>query len=225
MTDPARLARAAHNILTRSLGLRRDQNLLIFADASSLEVVEVMARAARDLGIATSTLFVPRVLQADTRAAREPAAAGRGRGPRIRCRAQLPLGSAGALQLPDAPPEFELEPPHEARPRAGHDAGDPGRGRHGLRRDRRARGAAVRRARPGETAGSGHRGRPRAGVPADRRDRRLELPARRERRRHPGRHVGQPAAGRSLRGAPRRRGTDRHQRLTARQAARLRAKS
>ena len=69
MTDPARLARAAHNILTRSLGLRRDQNLLIFADASSLEVVEVMARAARDLGIATSTLFVPRVLQADTRAA------------------------------------------------------------------------------------------------------------------------------------------------------------
>ena len=69
MTDPARLARAAHNILTRSLGLRRDQNLLIFADASSLEVVEVMARAARDLGIATSTLFVPRVVQADTRAA------------------------------------------------------------------------------------------------------------------------------------------------------------
>jgi leucyl aminopeptidase (aminopeptidase T) len=69
VSDPARLARAAHNILTRSLGLRRDQNLLIFADASSLEVVEVMARAARDLDIATSTLFVPRVLQADTRAA------------------------------------------------------------------------------------------------------------------------------------------------------------
>jgi leucyl aminopeptidase (aminopeptidase T) len=68
VSDPARLARAAHNILTRSLGLRRDQNLLIFADASSLEVVEVMARAARDLGIATSTLFVPRVLQADARA-------------------------------------------------------------------------------------------------------------------------------------------------------------
>ncbi len=69
MSDPARLARAAHNVLTRSLGLRRDQNLLIFADASSLEVVEVMARAARDLGIFTSTLFVPRVQQADTRAA------------------------------------------------------------------------------------------------------------------------------------------------------------
>ena len=46
-----RLARAAHNILTRSLGLRRDQNLLIFADASSLEVVEVMARVAGDLDI------------------------------------------------------------------------------------------------------------------------------------------------------------------------------
>ena len=69
MSDPVRLARAAHNILTRSLGLRRDQNLLIFADASSLEVIEVIARAARDLGIATSTLFVPRVLQSDTRAA------------------------------------------------------------------------------------------------------------------------------------------------------------
>jgi 2,5-dihydroxypyridine 5,6-dioxygenase len=69
VSDPARLARAAHNILTRSLGLRRDQNLLIFADANSLEVVEVVARAARDLDIVTSTLFVPRVLQSDTRAA------------------------------------------------------------------------------------------------------------------------------------------------------------
>ncbi len=65
MADPARLAQAAHNILTRSLGLRRDQNLLIFADANSLEVVEVIARAARELGIMTSTLFVPRVLQAE----------------------------------------------------------------------------------------------------------------------------------------------------------------
>jgi leucyl aminopeptidase (aminopeptidase T) len=68
VSDPARLARAANNILTRSLGLRRDQNLLIFVDASSLEVVEVMARAARELSISTSTLFVPLVLQSDTRA-------------------------------------------------------------------------------------------------------------------------------------------------------------
>ena len=78
MTDPARLARAAHNILTRSLGLRRDQNLLIFADASSLEVVEVMARAARDLGIATSTLFVPRACKPT-----------RGRRRACRCRSRL----------------------------------------------------------------------------------------------------------------------------------------
>ena len=97
MTDPARLARAAHNILTRSLGLRRDQNLLIFADASSLEVVEVMARAARDLGIATSTLFVPARPASRHAGGGEPAAAGRGRDPRVRRRAELSLGSAGAL--------------------------------------------------------------------------------------------------------------------------------
>lgn len=65
MVDPARPAQAANNILTRSLGLRRDQNLLVFADANSLEIVEVMARAARELGVTTSTLFVPRVLQAE----------------------------------------------------------------------------------------------------------------------------------------------------------------
>ena len=65
MPDPAKLAQAANNILKRSLGLRRDQNLLIFADASSLEVVDVIARAARELGIIASTWFVPRVLQAE----------------------------------------------------------------------------------------------------------------------------------------------------------------
>ena len=81
MPDSARVARAANNILKCSLGLRRDQNLLIFVDASSLEVVEVMAGAARDQDTATSDLFVPRVLQANTRAAGEPAAAGRGRDP------------------------------------------------------------------------------------------------------------------------------------------------
>lgn len=69
MADPARLAQAAHNILKRSLGLRRDQNLLIFADANSLEVIEVIARTGRELGIMTSTLFVPRVLQAELGAA------------------------------------------------------------------------------------------------------------------------------------------------------------
>lgn len=65
MTEPSKLNRAAYNILTRSFGLRRDQNLLIFADVGSLEVVEVLARAARELGITTTALFVPRVLQLD----------------------------------------------------------------------------------------------------------------------------------------------------------------
>ncbi len=65
MPDPIRLARAANNVLTRSLGLRRDQNLLVFADSASLEVVEVIVRAARELGITATTLFVPRVLQSD----------------------------------------------------------------------------------------------------------------------------------------------------------------
>lgn len=65
MTEPAKLVRAAHNILTRSFGLRRDQNLLIFADAGSMEVVDVVARVARELGIHTSALYVPRVLQLD----------------------------------------------------------------------------------------------------------------------------------------------------------------
>ena len=65
MPDPARLSRAAHNILTRSFGLRRDQNLLIFADIASLDVIEVVARVARELGITTTALFVPRVLQLD----------------------------------------------------------------------------------------------------------------------------------------------------------------
>ena len=52
-------------MLTRSFNLRRDQNLLIFADAGSIDVVEVIARVARELGIATTAFFVPRVLQSD----------------------------------------------------------------------------------------------------------------------------------------------------------------
>lgn len=65
MPEVNKLARAANNILTRSFGLRRDQNLLIFADAGSLEVVEIIARAAHELGIHATTLFVPRVLQSE----------------------------------------------------------------------------------------------------------------------------------------------------------------
>lgn len=63
MTDNAKLSRAAHNILVGSFGLRRDQNLLIFADVASLDVIEIVARVARDLRIATTAFFVPRVLQ------------------------------------------------------------------------------------------------------------------------------------------------------------------
>jgi leucyl aminopeptidase (aminopeptidase T) len=65
VTDQSRLARAAQNILTRSFNLRRDQNLLVFTDINSLEVVDVIARNARELGIATTALFVPRVLQSE----------------------------------------------------------------------------------------------------------------------------------------------------------------
>ncbi len=63
MPEVNKLARGAHNILTRSFGLRRDQNLLIFADAGSLEVIEAIARTAHELGIHVTSFFVPRVLQ------------------------------------------------------------------------------------------------------------------------------------------------------------------
>jgi hypothetical protein len=51
--------------LTRSLGLRKDQSLLVFADSGSVAVAEVIARAAREHGIVPSVLFVPRFLQAE----------------------------------------------------------------------------------------------------------------------------------------------------------------
>jgi hypothetical protein len=59
------LKRAANNILTRSLGLHKDQNLLLFADSGSMAVAEVIARAARAQGIVPSVLFVPRFLQGE----------------------------------------------------------------------------------------------------------------------------------------------------------------
>lgn len=68
MSDAAKLTRAANNILTRSLNLRREQNLLILADRNSLEVAEVLTRTARELGITATTVFVPRVAQAEMRA-------------------------------------------------------------------------------------------------------------------------------------------------------------
>lgn len=68
MPEVNKLARGAHNILVRSFGLRRDQNLLIFADADSLEVIEAIARAGHELGIHVTSFFVPRVLQAEMKA-------------------------------------------------------------------------------------------------------------------------------------------------------------
>jgi hypothetical protein len=65
VTSADSLKRAANNILTRSLGLRKDQSLLIFADAGSVAVAEVIVRAAREHGIVSSVLFVPRFLQAE----------------------------------------------------------------------------------------------------------------------------------------------------------------
>jgi aminopeptidase len=59
------LKRAANNVLTRSLGLRRDQSLLVFADSGSVAVAEVLAKAAREHGIVPSVMFVPRFLQAE----------------------------------------------------------------------------------------------------------------------------------------------------------------
>jgi len=59
------LKRAAHNVLTRSLGLLAKQSLLIFADGNSLVAAEFVAQAAADLDIAASIIFVPRALQGD----------------------------------------------------------------------------------------------------------------------------------------------------------------
>lgn len=85
MPEPSKIARAAHNILTRTFNLRRDQNLLILVDPQSLDIVEVMARAARELGIGTTALFVPRALQAEL----DP-------------REDLPLPAEGAIREADA---------------------------------------------------------------------------------------------------------------------------
>lgn len=57
------LTRAAANIVNRSLALRRNQNLIIFADSDSLDFAELIGRAAREVGGHTSILFVPQSTQ------------------------------------------------------------------------------------------------------------------------------------------------------------------
>lgn len=70
MPNQEGLNRAVNNILQRTFNLRRDQNLLIFADTGALEVVEALARGGRELGIAVTACFVPRVLQTESRPAK-----------------------------------------------------------------------------------------------------------------------------------------------------------
>lgn len=70
MSNQESVARAVNNILQRTFNLRRDQNLLIFADTASLEVVDAFTRGGRELGISVTAFFVPRVLQTDNRPAR-----------------------------------------------------------------------------------------------------------------------------------------------------------
>lgn len=65
MEHAAALRRASQNILGRSLGLREGQNLLVFADATSLEAADLVARFALECGIHCTILFVPAAAQAD----------------------------------------------------------------------------------------------------------------------------------------------------------------
>jgi leucyl aminopeptidase (aminopeptidase T) len=64
VTDAAGLERAAHNILARSLGLRRDQHLLIFADPHALAVADAVVQEAEKLGVSVSVFYVPTAVQA-----------------------------------------------------------------------------------------------------------------------------------------------------------------
>ncbi len=58
------LTRAANNIISQSLQLRKDQNLLIFADPGSLEVANLVAETAQRRGVAATIFFVPYLFQA-----------------------------------------------------------------------------------------------------------------------------------------------------------------
>lgn len=63
MSNSAGLERAAHNILARSLGLRRDQNLLIFADVNSLPVADLLVEQSHQLNVSVSVIYVPLTAQ------------------------------------------------------------------------------------------------------------------------------------------------------------------
>jgi leucyl aminopeptidase (aminopeptidase T) len=57
------LTRAANNIISQSLQLRKDQNLLIFADPGSLDVANLVAETAQRGGVAATIFFVPYLFQ------------------------------------------------------------------------------------------------------------------------------------------------------------------
>ncbi len=59
MTSHTDLVRAAHKLLTQSLELRRHQNLLVFCDTGSLDVVDLIADTAHQSGILTTAVYVP----------------------------------------------------------------------------------------------------------------------------------------------------------------------
>jgi leucyl aminopeptidase (aminopeptidase T) len=61
----ASIERAAHNILARSLGLRRDQQLLVFADSASLPVADAITQSSRQLNVSVSVIYVPLSAQSD----------------------------------------------------------------------------------------------------------------------------------------------------------------
>lgn len=65
MTYSASLIRAAHNILVRSFGLHRDQNLLIFADPTVIEVADIVTRVARSLKINSAVFLVTPFMQSE----------------------------------------------------------------------------------------------------------------------------------------------------------------
>lgn len=64
MTNSAALDRAANNVIVRSLGLRPNQHLLIFADANSLPVADAVVLEAQRLGVSAAVVYVPLDVQA-----------------------------------------------------------------------------------------------------------------------------------------------------------------
>lgn len=63
MASQPSLERAVQNVLTQSLALRTDQNLLIFADRDALAVADAIAQGALANGVQATTIYVPRAIQ------------------------------------------------------------------------------------------------------------------------------------------------------------------